>query len=109
MASAESNFVPELDHFDNHSNTTRGTRKGNGDVGTLLAEFLRKERSGRIVASGAGDEVVTFTIPFDDANYTVEVTPQGNVTSYIKSAVAATGFTITVSGAGTFHWVAKHD
>lgn len=113
MASAESNFVPSLDHFDNQSNTTRGARKGNGNVGTLLAEFFRKERRGRIVASGAGDETVTFTTPFDDANYTIElsVLAAAGTTYVIKngSTPALTGFVISVSAAATIHWTAKHD
>lgn len=103
-------------HFDGGQNLSRGHRDGINDSDTLLEEYLGKFKAGRVVAAGAGDESVAFTTAFADADYTVIATFEDTAggaaaaTYYVKDATKlAAGFDLTVSAAGTYHWVAIHD
>lgn len=82
----------------------------------LLLGRSRIIESGRIVAAGAGDEAVTFGTAMPSTDYSVALTFEDSgggatlQTAYVKqSTVATTGFTATVSAAGTFHWIALLD
>lgn len=105
--------TPEADHFEGGKNLNQGHR-ANGDK--TLAELLGAYKSGRVVAAGAGDEAVAFAEAFDDTDYTILVTFEDTAggglpaTAFVKDATkAAGGFTLTVSAAGTYHWIARHD
>ena len=111
MAS-ESGHVIGLDHFEGQANLTRGSNKApsNKRSGQTLAQLLRLKRHGRYTAGGAGDTVITFDVPFDDENFTVQVTGDATSAPVLKAAPTdGTGFTITAAGAGPVHWVAEHD
>lgn len=82
----------------------------------LLLGRSRIIKTGRIVAAGAGDEVVAFTEAMPSTDYSVSLTFEDSgggatlQTAYVKqSTVAVGGFTATVSAAGTFHWIAILD
>lgn len=109
----ESNHVVALDHFDGGSNLTVGTAKSLSSArsGQTLAQLLRKVRSGRFTAAGAGDTVVTFDVPLASANVTVVLTGDGTSLPVLKTGVAPTaaGFTVTAAGAGPVHWMAFED
>ncbi len=113
MASAESNHVPNLDHFDHGVNLNQGARGGEGNSrsGRILSDFVRAERAGIVTTAGGTDEVVTFTVPFDTDNVNVQLTSDlaaSNPT--VKDGLAPTkaGFTFTVAaGAAEIHWVAR--
>lgn len=62
--------VPEIDHFEGGANLNQGHRK-NGSA--ILSEMLGKTRTGQTTHAGAGTETLTFSEPFDDANYTVQL------------------------------------
>jgi len=111
MAS-ETGHVIALDHFEGQANLTKGSNKAPSDTrsGQTLAQILRLRRSGRYTASGAGDETITFDVPFDDENFTVSVTGDATSAPVLKQAPTdGTGFIITAAGAGPVHWFAEHD
>jgi len=100
--------VPSADHFEGGANLTKGARQSEGDA--TLAEYLRKFKSGRVTAAGAGDEVVAFDEAFDDDNYSIVLGPGSVSGGTVKDATkTASGFTIVAGGAGEIGWVAIHD
>lgn len=112
MAEKETGHVVGLDHFDGGTNLQTGGEKSlsNKRSGQSLARILRRKRSGRFTAAGAGDVTVTFDVPFDDANFTVSITGTAVSVPVLKAApTVGTGFVITCAGAGAVHWTAEHD
>jgi hypothetical protein len=109
----ESNHVVGLDHFEGGANLQRGTRKSLSTKrsGQTLAQMMRKMRTGRFTAGGAGDTVIAFDTPLDSDNVTVSITGDSTSVPVIKTGVAPDkdGFTITAAGAGPVHWMAFED
>jgi hypothetical protein len=108
---AESNHVPKATHFDNGANLNKGARNGESGTqnGTTLAEMLRRLRSGVYTASGAGDEVITFSDEFETDNVTVMLASDTvAAVPILKNGTTATksGFTVTVAAACEVHWMA---
>jgi len=111
MASAESNHVPNEDHFEGGANLNKGARKGleNKQAGRILSQFMRAFRTGILTASGAGDEVVTFSKALDTDNVAVMLTSDTVLAvPIIKNGTTPTktGFTATVAAACELHWMA---
>ena len=98
--------VPRTDHFEGQANISKGARKSKEE---LLAEYLRKIRSGSVTATGAGTEAVTFDPPFEDTNYIIVFGTDtlGTTPEWANKAVG--GFDINVAAAGTVEWMALHD
>lgn len=111
MAS-ESNHVPGIDHFHQGMNMNQGSRGGleGTQDGTILAEFIRRERSGTFTASGAGDTTVTFSEQMQTDNVNVQLTSDTvAAVPIIKNGTTPdkTGFVVTVAAASVIHWVAR--
>lgn len=98
--------VPEIDHFEGGQNLNQGHRK-NGSA--ILAEMFRKNRTGQTTHAGAGTETLTFSEPFDDANYTVQLAPDTAGMDPVWSNKTATGVDVTVTAAGLVDVTAIHD
>lgn len=69
-------------------------------------------RAGTVTAAGAGDEVIAFASTLGTTRYIITITQEDNgagaTTAVVKSGTkAAGGFTMTVGGAGIFHWKAE--
>jgi hypothetical protein len=82
------------------------------DAGDKITHTRAGVRAGKVTAAGAGDEVVAFGTTMGTDRYVVSITQEdtggGVTTAMVKSGtVAATGFTMTVGGAGIFHWKAE--
>ena len=100
--------VPIGKHFEGGANITKGSRKSQDDA--TLAEYLRKFKAGSVTASGAGDQVVTFDEPYDDADYHPVLGPGSVSGGTVKDGtIAAAGFTIVAGGAGIIPWMSLHD
>lgn len=98
--------VPREDYFEGHQNLNQGQRK-NGDK--TLAEILRGTRTGQTTHAGAGTETLTFSEPFDDANYTVQLAPDTAGMDPVWSNKTPTGVDVTVTAAGSVDVTALHD
>lgn len=107
---AENFHVLPEDHFDAQAGTTEGHRKGLAltQDGVGIAQWMRRFKSGRETASGAGDIAVTFNAEFPDDNVTVHITGDGVSVPTQKTGTlpSKTGFTITAAGAGPCDWLA---
>jgi hypothetical protein len=82
------------------------------DAGNKITHTRAGVRAGKVTAAGAGDEAIVFGTTLGTNRYIVTITQEddgtGVTTAFVKSGtVAATGFTMTVGGAGIFHWKAE--
>jgi hypothetical protein len=98
--------VPDTDHFEGGQNINEG-HAANGD--TTLAGYLRKTRTGQTTHAGAGTETLTFSEPFDDANYTVSLAPDTAGMDPIWANKTAASVDVTVTAAGAVDVTAIHD
>lgn len=110
----ESNHVPDKNHFRAGQNMNLGSPKGLEGTrsGQQIVDFLRRFRSGRLTAAGAGDEAVAFTEEMDTDNVTVILTSDTVLAvPIIKNGTTPdkTGFTATVAAACELHWFAFDD
>jgi hypothetical protein len=82
------------------------------DASNKIVHSRAGVRAGTVTAAGAGDNAIVFATTFGTARYIVTITQEDNgsgvTTAFVKSGTkAATGFTMTVGGAGIFHWKAE--
>jgi hypothetical protein len=82
------------------------------DAGDKIVHSRAGVRAGVVTAAGAGDEVVAFASTLGTTQYVITITQEddgtGLTTYMVKSGTkAATGFTMTVGGAGIFYWKAE--
>jgi len=82
------------------------------DAGDKITHTRAGVRAGTVTAAGAGDEAIVFGSTLGTTQYVITITQEddgtGQTTYMVKSGTkAATGFTMTVGGAGIFHWKAE--
>ena len=89
-----------------------GNLSGLSDDDHVIYQLRDEVRLGRATVAGAGAEVIVFSSALESDDYVVSVMPEDTGAGFgsfgLKNGTrSAAGFTLTVGGAGIYHWRAQ--